>query len=492
MSLMLYNSLTRRKEFLERYAPERRIGMYVCGPTVYDESHIGHARSAFAFDGIGCYLESRGYEVAFVRNITDVDDKIIDRARQEGKDLKASVQAVSERYLSLYREQMAKLGMRMPTEEPRATTYIREMQKMIQEILEKGAAYVSGGDVYFDVRKCEGYGQLSNRSLDEMRQGARVEPSENKRDPLDFALWKSAKEGEPVWESPWGLGRPGWHIECSAMSTEIFRKRNIPFVIHGGGLDLIFPHHENEIAQARGAGRPFASFWMHNGLVTVEDQKMSKSLGNFITLRELFERASSEVIRFYFLQTHYRNPLDFSWDKLEEAKEAYGRFLILFGRIEIHEKDAEKRASVRKGLFETLQENEKKGRGDAALLSYEEDFHRVLEDDFNTPEAIAVLFRLLNYANWILDDPNRPREDRMRDFYTVEYFIRKLGKCISLFATDEAVESLSDEEKQLIAKRDAARQRRDFGTADAIRKLLLGKGIVLEDVEDRTIWRRAR
>ena len=476
MSLAIYNSLTRKKESLDTQAPGRKVGMYVCGPTVYDVSHIGHARSAFTFEMMRRYLEFRRYEVVFVRNVTDVDDKIIDRARIEGGELKEAVRTVSERYLSLYHEEMEKLGVRPPTEEPRATEYIAAMQEMISEILDHEAAYVAGGDVYFDIQKIKSYGKLSKRNPEEMLEGTRGEPSQNKRHPLDFALWKSAKPEEPSWESPWGPGRPGWHIECSTMSTEVFKKRNVPFVIHGGGLDLIFPHHENEIAQAEGARREFAKLWVHNGLLTVSGQKMAKSLGNFITLEDLFEKAEPEGVRFYFLQTHYRNPLDFSWEKLEEAKTAYNRFAVLFDRIRMYESQ--------------LVQEMKAGGADPSLVRYQDDFEKAMDDDLNTPEGLAVLFRLLNYANGIIDDQKDIDQNKLRDFIVAGHYLKKMGGVFSLFVTKNEI--LSTQEEELIRKREEARKKKDFQTADTIRLQLSEQGILLMDTAGGVIWRRVK
>lgn len=458
MSLTLYNSLTRKKESLETYAPDKKIGLYVCGPTVYDVSHIGHARSAFTFDLLCRSLRYRGYEVTFVRNVTDVDDKIIERARQEGGDLRTACRAISGQYLSLYHEEMKKLGLEVPTEEPLATEYIRKMQEMIQEILDQGAGYVSGGDVYFSVKKAQHYGKLSRRNPEEMLEGTRGEVSENKRDPLDFALWKTAKPEEPSWESPWGKGRPGWHIECSTMSTEIFKKRKTPFVIHGGGLDLIFPHHENEIAQAEGAGRPFAKIWIHNGLVTVGGQKMSKSLGNFITLKELFEKASPEVIRFYFLQTHYRSPLDFSWEKLKEASRAYEGFEIFFDR-----------QAIPSGTTLLAE-----GKNDVAQR-----FLLALEDDLNTPAALSVLHELLTECNKAQEET--PLASLLAEGLSVLGILPKK----QVVKVNAAVE-------RKIRERNKARQEGNFQKADRIRKELLEEGIILEDGKGGTQWRRAR
>ncbi len=313
--IYIYNSLTRKKE---EFKPIKggHVGMYVCGPTVYDEPHIGHARSAYIFDVVRRYLEYRKYKVTFVRNVTDVDDKIIEKAANEfkGEDLNSAVRKVSEKYLAAYREAMASLDIRPPTEEPRATKYISRMTEFIGALIKRDAAYESGGDVYFDIKKAKDYGKLSHQSLDKMESGARVAPGEKKKDPLDFALWKAAKEGEPFWDSPWGMGRPGWHIECSVMSSDILGSE---FDIHGGGLDLIFPHHENEIAQSEAAGAKFARYWLHHGLLTINGQKMSKSLGNFVTIKDfIYKYKNADLLKLLFLSTHYAHPVDYTEEKI--------------------------------------------------------------------------------------------------------------------------------------------------------------------------------
>jgi len=464
MPLTLYNTLSRKKEPLDVHAPDRKIGMYVCGPTVYDASHIGHARSAFTFDLIRRYLEQRDYEVFFVRNVTDVDDKIIERARKEGRELKKAVQIVAKRYLALYRRQMKKLGVASPRKEPKATLYIEAMKKMIKEILDNQAAYISGGDVYFDVRKCSGYGELSHQSIEQMRKGARIEPSENKRDPLDFALWKAAKPEEPSWESPWGEGRPGWHIECSTMSTEIFKEnfKGEKFLfIHGGGLDLIFPHHENEIAQAKGAKRRFATLWMHNGLVTVNGQKMAKSLGNFITLEELFKKAGPEVVRFYFLQTHYRNPLDFSWEKLEGAKGSYKRFSDFLDPVRVQSCGTEKQ---RQKIRDEIYKQPEKRWEDKFIREKKEEFFTSMNDDLNTPNALAALFLLSYLGNDVLSDLQLNEQEKLERFYTIEFHLRELGGILNLFKEEKNI-ILTQEEKKLIKKREQARREGNFKEA---------------------------
>ena len=337
--MKIYNSLTRRKEeFVPLKKGEARI--YVCGPTVYDEPHIGHGRSAYIFDVIRRYLVYRGYKVKFVRNVTDVDDKIIEKARSENRktrrtenrDLREAVKEVSKKYLDAYHEDMAALGIAKPDKEPKATGYVPKMIKFIEDLIQKGRAYAADGDVYFDIKSSKGYGKLSNQSIDKMEIGARIAPGEKKRGGLDFALWKAAKEGEPYWESPWGRGRPGWHIECSAMSSDTLGDE---FDIHGGGLDLIFPHHENEIAQSEGAGKPFARYWMHNGLLTIRAGKMAKSTGNFITIKDFLSRYHDpDYLKLFFLGAHYRSPIDYTDDKIGEAKKAKNRFVILLKKID--------------------------------------------------------------------------------------------------------------------------------------------------------------
>ena len=321
MACSLYNTLTRRVEVFEPLDPDKkRVGLYVCGPTVYDDPHLGHARSAFVFDVLRRHLSHRGYEVTFVRNVTDVDDKIIQKAQTTGQ----SSDAVARQYLASYHAMLTRLGILPPTHEPCATQHIDQMIELISKLCIDGAAYEAAPtgavdkDVYFAVRHFKAYGQLSNRTIDELQVGARVEPGEHKRDPLDFALWKAAKPGEPFWKSPWGNGRPGWHIECSAMSTKYLGDQ---FDIHGGGVDLVFPHHENEIAQAQAAGKPFATYWLHNGLLTINGQKMSKSLGNFVTVDAAIDacHGHADALKVFFLSSHYRSPVDYTASNITAA-----------------------------------------------------------------------------------------------------------------------------------------------------------------------------
>jgi len=460
MAIKIYNTLTRKKE---EFVPikEGHVGMYVCGPTVYDVPHIGHARSAYAFDVIRRYFIYKGYRVKFVRNVTDVDDKIINKAGNEfkGEDLKDSVRKVSEKYLKSYHDCMDKLGIMRPDAEPKAMDYIDKMKNFVSGLIQNGAAYESGGDVYFDIRKAKSYGKLSNQSLEMLESGARIVPGENKKDPLDFALWKTAKEGEPYWDSPWGKGRPGWHIECSVMSSDILGDE---FDIHGGGIDLVFPHHENEIAQSEGLGKGFARRWMHNGLLFINREKMAKSLGNFITMEDVLNKYPADVLKILFLQTHYSHPVDFSWDKMDEAKKALERFQILFEKLE-----------------------RVKGRGlrakNVEVDSFKSRFESAMDDDFNTAEAMAVLFDLVTHIN----------KQSVESSYAKDILI-ELGKVLGLFEHmgGDINSSKKAEIENLINLRNVARKNKDFKEADRIRKELEGKGIILEDTKDgTTTWR---
>jgi cysteinyl-tRNA synthetase len=468
MAIFIYNSLTRKKEeFLPLNPP--KVNMYVCGPTVYDEPHIGHARSAYIFDVIRRYLVYKGHEVKFVRNVTDVDDKIIEKARKEYKDedLNSAVRKVAEKYLKAYHEALAALNISSnepDVMEPKATEYIDKMEDFIKNLISRGVAYESGGDVYFDIKKAKDYGKLSNQSLDKMESGVRVQSGENKRDPLDFTLWKAAKENEPSWDSDWGKGRPGWHIECSAMSSEIL---GAEFDIHGGGIDLIFPHHENEIAQSEGAGGKFARYWIHHGLLTINGQKMAKSLGNFITVKSFLDKyQDADLLKLFFLSAHYAHPVDYTDEKIEEAKKALERILILLDKVTKSQshKDTSKK-------FQEIQDI--KGRFIAAM-----------DDDFNTPQGLAALFDLVNAANKNIDDAEfisgaKNLLSEFKDILGLE-LKRKPGEA-----------DLSADVAGLIDKRNAARKNGDFKEADRIRKELEVEGIILEDTKDgKASWRR--
>lgn len=466
MGIKIYNTLTRKKE---EFKPIKggEVGIYVCGPTVYDAPHIGHARSAYCFDIIRRYFIYKGYKVKFIRNVTDVDDKIINKAKDEFKevDLNTAVKNVSDKYLEAYHSYMESLGIMRPDEEPKATEYINKMVDFIKALLDKGAAYQAGNDVYFDVHKANGYGKLSNQSFDMLESGARIISGENKKDPLDFALWKSAKPDEPSWESPWGKGRPGWHIECSVMSSDILGDE---FDIHGGGIDLIFPHHENEIAQSEGAGKKFARYWIHNGLLTINKEKMAKSLGNFITIEDILTKYPADVLKILFLQAHYSHPVDFSWEKMDEAKKAYERINILM----------EKLKDVKEGIT-----------SDKDIDGYRLKFEEVMDDDFNTAQALGIIFELVSFVN-------KNIENMEKTMYAKRTLI-DLGKVLGLFEepkhySKEFIETvtLTDDVNLVIKRRNEARKKKDFKEADRIRKELEAKGIILEDTKDGTTWRK--
>ena len=474
--IFLYNSLSRRKEELIPLKP-KEIKMYVCGPTVYYQAHIGHARSAYIFDVIRRYLIYRGYEVKFVRNVTDVDDKIIDRAQKEfkGEDLNTAVRNVSAKYLDSYHEDMKSLGILEPDIEPKATEYVGQknplMQKFIEKLIKNGCAYVSDGDVYFDIKKAKGYGKLSNQAIERMEIGARIAPGEKKKDPLDFALWKAAKEGEPCWDSPWGRGRPGWHIECSVMSSDILGDE---FDIHGGGIDLIFPHHENEIAQSEGAGKKFARYWIHHGLLTINGQKMAKSLGNFVTVKDFLDRyKNADLLKLLFLSTHYSHPVDYTDEKVEESKKVYERFLILFQKLD-KEFGIRDVAKLPDGSWGNINR-------------FKEDFKKAMDDDFNTPVALAVLFNMINECNKILNNKNDDRRFMLQ--YAMKT-ITELGNIIGITFNNIPEEKSDSWVNVAISMREGYKKQKKYAEADEIRKTLEEKGIILEDTKDGTTWRR--
>lgn len=453
--------------------------MYVCGPTVYDQPHIGHARSAYIFDVIRRYFKYQKYEVMFVRNVTDVDDKIIDKAQKEfpGEDLNTAVAKVSAKYLDFYHEDMKSLGIKEPDAEPKATGYVCTdkplMQQFIQQLIDKGCAYVAEGDVYFDIKKAKSYGKLSNQDLEKMEAGARISLGEKKKDPLDFALWKAAKPGEPAWESPWGKGRPGWHIECSVMSSDILGDE---FDIHGGGIDLIFPHHENEIAQSEGLGKKFARYWMHHGLLTINGQKMSKSLGNFITIKDVLEKyPTADVLKIFYLQEKYSSPVDFSWERLDETYKSIQRFDILF-----HNLGRNKKAGLSKSLksIDFIEKNK-------------DNFIKAMDDDFNTPKAMASLFSLVNDINKFMDE-NKDAPGYFEILNESERILMELGDILGLeLRPVKGNINMSEKEiDSVIARRTKAKLDKDYLLADKIRKDLEGKGIILEDTKDGTIWRK--
>lgn len=468
--MKIYNSLTRTKE---NFIPIRkdRVGMYVCGPTVYDEPHIGHARSAYIFDVIRRYLSGK-YEVTFVRNVTDVDDKIIDKAKKElgvgSSELGVREKAieVSKKYLDAYHEDMDLLGIGRPDKEPLATEYILKMVKLIGFLIERGCAYESAGDVYFDIRRSKGYGKLSNQDLDKMEIGVKISPCEKKKDPLDFALWKRAKEGEPSWDSPWGAGRPGWHIECSAMSSDILGDE---FDIHGGGVDLIFPHHENEIAQSEGAGKAFARYWMHNGLLTINNEKMAKSLGNFISIKDfMLKYKDADYMKLLFLNTHYRHPVDYTEERIHEMKAQKERFVVMLNKID---------------RIESHKVTKSQGHKVKEIEEFRTRFEEAMDDDFNMPLALAHLFEMVNYTNKNIDDAKVALQSKK--------ILLELSRVFGLDLKKRGIEDLPIVKiEALIKERDEARAKKDYNRSDDIRKKLSGMGVVLEDTKEGTVWRK--
>jgi cysteinyl-tRNA synthetase len=478
MPLKLYSSFSGKKE---DFVPvtSGQVRLYVCGVTVYDHSHIGHARSAIVFDAICRYLRFAGYDVIYVRNFTDIDDKIINRANAEGRDWKE----ITETYIASFRDDMSRLGVLPPTFEPKATEHIDEMVALIEELVNRGFAYQMDGGVYFSVSKDRGYGELSGRSLEDMMAGSRVEIDERKRNPLDFALWKESKPGEPVWDSPFGKGRPGWHIECSTMSIKYLGN---PFDMHGGGKDLVFPHHENERAQAECAtGRRFANYWVHNGFVTMDREKMSKSLGNFMLIKDFLKVHHPEALRLFFLSAHYRNPVDYTDMAIESAEAALQR---LYGTLE--------RISEVRGL-----ENVEPPANEE-INGLEKKFHAAMEDDFNTALALSAVFDLVTALNRILDGGNAsslPLIARGRDLLlSLAGLLGLLTDDVGNFIRYESHRHLSsvglDEDRieGAIAKRTEARRIKDFKGADEIRNELLEKGILLLDTSQGTKWRIKR
>ena len=470
MPLSITNTMSGRKEPFVPLEPGA-VTMYVCGVTVYDRCHIGHARALLTFDVIYRYLRFLGFDCRFVRNFTDVDDKIIRRAREEG----VPPGELARRYIDEFHRDAAALGLLEPTLEPCATGHIPEMVAIISGLVERGNAYETDGDVFFAVESFPGYGKLSGRSLDEMTAGARVEVDRRKRHPMDFALWKRSREGEPFWESPWGRGRPGWHIECSAMSTKYLGQ---PFDIHGGGQDLVFPHNENEIAQSECvAGTSFARYWIHNGFVRLAREKMSKSTGNILTIREVLRRFDPAALRLYVLTTHYRNPIEFSEDALAEAQRSVDRIY----------------QAVSRG--NPAPDRSPAGAPDPGAL---DDFRGEMDDDFNTPRALAVVFDEVRAVNRLLDQGNGPDLDARRNA------LRVMAEALGLMqASPERVledrrmaglarRALSEDEvRRLIEDRNRARQVKDWGQADGIRDELKEKGVLLKDGPSGTTWELA-
>ncbi|WAV91082.1 cysteine--tRNA ligase [Oxalobacter aliiformigenes] len=460
-SLQIYNSLTRSKQVFKPIEPGK-VRMYVCGMTIYDYCHIGHARMMMSFDVVYRWLKALGYQVTYVRNITDIDDKIINRAGENGE----TISSLTERFTRYMHEDTGALGILPPDHEPRATEYVPEMLELIGKLEKNGLAYQSeDGDVNYSVRDFEGYGKLSGKSLDDLRAGERVDVNTGKRDPLDFVLWKSAKPTEPdeaKWPSKWGAGRPGWHIECSAMSSKLLGDH---FDIHGGGADLQFPHHENEIAQSEGASRhPFVNYWMHNGFVRVDNEKMSKSLGNFFTIRDVLKNYDAEVLRFFIIRSHYRSPLNYSDAHLDDAKAALTRLYTALKDIDVRERpvDWKEKHAIR--------------------------FAQAMNDDFNTPEAVAVLFELANEIN------RTGSVEMASQLKALAGVLGLLGREPRQFLQGDGRVDGNEEKwiEERIAARVEAKKLKNFAEADRIRNELLEKGIVLEDRPGgKTEWRRS-
>ena len=470
MPISIYNSLTRKKEPFQPLNPPQ-VNMYTCGVTVYDDCHIGHARSLYIFDVIRRYLKYRDYKVNFVRNITDIDDKIIKRANE----LEIEWSELVQRYIASYKRDLGLLGIRegildKDKEEPRATGNIPEMVAYIKDLVDKGYAYVTDSGVYFSVRKFKDYGKLSGQGIDQMLSGARIEPNEDKQDPLDFALWKKSKPGEPSWPSMWGDGRPGWHIECSVMSQKFLKTDTLD--IHAGGRDLIFPHHENEIAQSEAlTGKPFAKYWIHHGLLTINGQKMAKSSGNFITVKDILQKYNPDILKLFFLSAHYASPIDFSWEKIEQFKSAYERFATLFNKL-----DKQFDRAMRDGSdIDSLD-----------IHGYRKKFEEAMDDDFNMPRAISTLFELVNYCNLLLEKDKKNHE--LIFSYTV---ITNLGNILGLSFKYLSEDVPDSQVTILVEKRSELRKEGKFEEADLIRTMLEQKDIILEDTSDgKTIWRK--
>lgn len=464
--MKLYNTLTKKKE---EFVPieEGKVRMYVCGPTVYNYIHIGNARPMIVFDTVRRYLEYKGYEVTYVSNFTDVDDKIINKAIEEG----VSTTEVSERYIDECKKDMADLNIKPASKNPKATEEINGMIQMIQTLMDKGYAYEKEGTAYFRTRKFDGYGKLSKKNIDDLEAGKRIAIEEQKEDAMDFVLWKPKKQGEPFWESPWGNGRPGWHIECSVMAKKYLGDT---IDIHAGGEDLVFPHHENEIAQSEACnGVEFAKYWLHNAFLNINNQKMSKSLGNFFTVREIGEKYDLQVLRFFMLSAHYRTPLNFSADLMESSKNGLERLITSAERVKaIRDKNAGEITGEEKELLVKAEDYVKK-------------FETAMDDDFNTADAISAMFELAKYAN--INVTETASKEYAGEIYKM---MTDLGNVLGIIL-EEKKEILDEEIEKLIEERNQARKDKNFARADEIRDLLLEQGIVLKDTREGVQWKRA-
>lgn len=464
--MKLYNSLTRRKE---EFVPvvEGQVSMYNCGPTVYNFIHVGNARPLVIFDTLRRFFIYRGYDVKFVVNFTDIDDKLINKANEEN----ITVKDVADRYIAAFKEDAQGLNIYdYNTVHPKATDYISQMVQFISELEKKGAAYAVDGNVYFSIESAKDYGKLSKKNIDELQSGARIEINEDKRNPLDFVLWKKVKPGEPSWDSPWGKGRPGWHIECSVMAKVLLGET---IDIHSGGEDLQFPHHENEIAQSETlSGKPFANYWLHNGMLFVDNQKMSKSLGNFFTIKEIHQEYDLEVLRFFLLSAHYRSPINFSREVMDQNKNGLERLYNAKKHLEY--------CLERAGKNDSEFDNEFAARVD----SYRDGFIASMEDDLNTADAVASIFDLVKFSNSEVVETTGYRE--------IEYALNTLMELAKVLGILSKHDELPDDEIiKLIEERTAARASKDFKRSDEIRDILKEKGIILEDTKDGVKWKRA-
>ncbi|MFB3165190.1 cysteine--tRNA ligase [Neobacillus sp. 179-J 1A1 HS] len=464
MTIQLYNTLTRKKE---EFVPleEGKVKMYVCGPTVYNYIHIGNARPAIVFDTVRRYFEYRGYDIQYVSNFTDVDDKLIRAANQLGED----VPTIANRFIEAYFEDVSALGCKKADIHPRVMENMDIIIDFIDQLVKKDYAYESEGDVYFRTRKFDDYGKLSHQSIDDLQVGARIEVGEKKQDDMDFALWKAAKEGEIYWESPWGIGRPGWHIECSAMAKKYLGET---IDIHAGGQDLTFPHHENEIAQSEAlTGKTFARYWMHNGYINIDNEKMSKSLGNFVLVHDIIKAHNPQVLRFFMLSVHYRNPINYSEELLESTKAAYERLTTSYQNLQ-HRKESS--TNLTNNNQEWLEKIE----------ALQDEFIKAMDDDFNTAKAISVLFDLSKLANYYLLEKNTAVE-------VIDKFTQQFNELFNVLGlTLEATELLDEEIDALIEKRIQARKDRNFQLSDQIRDQLKEMNIILEDTPQGTRWKR--
>lgn len=462
--MKIFNTMSGRKE---KFRPliDGKVGMYVCGPTVYDFGHLGHGRSAVSFDVIRKYLIYKGYDVNFVTNYTDIDDKMINRAEL----MKISVKELAEKIIPKYEHDYGDLGVMKGDFQPNATEYVNEIVALIKKLEENGFTYAISDGIYYDVMKFEDYGKLSKQKLDDLRSGARVELNTEKRNPQDFVVWKFAKPGEPKWDSPWGEGRPGWHIECSAMSWKLLGES---FDIHGGGADLMFPHHECEIAQSEGAfGVPFVKYWMHNGFVRIDNEKMSKSLNNFFTLRDIFKEFNPMAVRYLFLQTHYRSPIDFSKGLLEQAENSLERVHDFMRRLK---------------SFKLFGQDHDESEFEQFLSSIKERFEAGMDDDFETPKALAACFDLIKELNKRMNTGDLSDESKNKTLSLITSFDSVLG----IFVKPDIDDAVDDEIEALMREREIARENRDYKRSDEIRDFLMSRGIILEDTPEGTVWKR--